>query len=109
MEFIGFVFKFFLILGNEFLYVRLLCFIPVKSYLAGRESFIDFFKPVPSGKHFPFKFPYHCLKSLDCFFRLFCLFSQFADIVSLVQMLNIAPNNAITTLQPILATDLLIK
>ena len=109
MEFIGFVFELFLILGNEFLYVRLLRFIPVKSYLARRESFIDFFKPVPSGKHFPFKFPYHCLKSLDCFFRLFCLFSQFADIVSLVQMLNIAPNNAITTLQPILATDLLIK
>ena len=49
MEFIGFVFKFFLILGNEFLYVRLLRFIPVKSYLAGRESFIDFFKPVPSA------------------------------------------------------------
>ena len=109
MEFIGFVFKFFLILGNEFLYVRLLLFIPVKSYLAGCECFIYFFKPVPDGKHFPFKFPYHCLQSLDCFFRLFCLFSQFADIVSLVQMLNIAPNNTITTLQPILAANLLVK
>ena len=49
MEFIGFVFELFMILGNEFLYIRLLHFIPVKSYLAGRESFIDFFKPVPSA------------------------------------------------------------
>ena len=61
MEFIGFVFKFFLILGNEFLYVRLLRF-----------------------------------------------FGKFADIVSLVQMLNIAPNNAITTFQPVLAPYLFI-
>ena len=109
MEFIGFVFKFFLILGNEFLYICFPNLIFVKSYLAGRESFIDFFKPVPSGKHFPFKFPYHRLKPFDCFFRQLRIFGKFADIVSLVQMLNIAPNNAITTLQPILATDLLIK
>lgn len=41
--------------------------------------------------------------------RLLHFFGKFADIVSLVQMLNIAPNNAITTLQPILATDLIIE
>ena len=32
MEFIGFVFEFLLILGNEFLYIFFLRFIPVKSY-----------------------------------------------------------------------------
>ena len=108
MEFVGFVFELFLILGNEFLYVRLLRFIPVKSYLAGRESFIDFFKPVPSGKHFPFKFPYHRLKPFDCFFRLLRIFGKFADIVSLVQMLHITSINAITTFQPVLASYLFI-
>ena len=108
MEFIGFVFKFFLILGNEFLYIRLLRFIPVKSYLAGCECFIYFFKPVPAGKHFPFKFPYHRLKPFDCFFRLLRIFGKFADIVSLVQMLNIASINAIATFQPVLAPYLFI-
>ena len=52
---------------------------------------------------------HHGLKSLDCFLRLLRIFGKFADIVSLVQMLNIAPNNAITTLQPILATNLIIE
>ena len=61
MEFIGFVFELFLILGNEFLYVRLLR-----------------------------------------------IFGKFADIVSLVQMLNIAPYNTITTFQPVLASYLFI-
>ena len=109
MEFIGFVFKFFLILGNEFLYVRLLRFIPVKSYLAGRESFIDFFKPVPSGKHFPFKFPYHCLKSLDCFLCLFRIFGQFSDIIAFTKMANVPAFNTITTFQSVLTTYLFIK
>ena len=109
MEFIGFVFKFFLILGNEFLYVRLLRFIPVKSYLAECESFIDFFKPIPSDKHFPFKFSYHSLRTLDCFFCLLRIFGKFADIVSLVQMLHITSINAITTFRPILAADLLVE
>ena len=49
MKFIGFVFELFLILGNEFLYVRLLRFIPVKSYLAGRESFIDLSRFLPAS------------------------------------------------------------
>ena len=48
MKFIGFVFELFQILGNEFLYICFLNLIFVKSYLAGRESFIDFFKPVPT-------------------------------------------------------------
>ena len=108
MEFIGFVFKFFLILGNEFLYVRLLRFIPVKSYLAGRESFIDFFKPVPSGKHFPFKFPDHCLKSLDCFLRLFRIFGQFPDIIAFTKMVDVPAFNTVTTFQPVLAPYLFI-
>ena len=108
MEFIGFVFKFFLILGNEFLYVRLLRFIPVKSYLAGRESFIDFFKPVPSGKHFPFKFPYHCLKSLDCFLCLFSIFGQFPDIIAFTKMTDIPAFNTVTTFQSVFAPYLFV-
>ena len=109
MEFIGFVFELFLILGNEFLYVRLLLFIPVKSYLAGCECFIYFFKPIPVGKHFPFKFPYHCLKSLNCFLCLFRIFGQFSDIIAFTKMANVPAFNTITTFQPILATDLIIE
>ena len=109
MEFIGFVFKFFLILGNEFLYVRLLLFIPVKSYLAGCECFIYFFKPIPVGKHFPFKFPYHCLQSLDCFLCLFRIFGQFSDIIAFTKMANVPAFNTITTFQSVLTTYLFIK
>lgn len=46
MEFIGFVFELFLILGNEFLYIRFLLLIPVEGYPAGSQFLFRLFKLV---------------------------------------------------------------
>ena len=108
LKFTCFVIQLRLIFCNELLYICFLRLIFVKSYLARRESFINFFKPVPSGKHFPFKFPYHCLQPLDCFLRLFRIFGQFPDIIAFTKMVDVPAFNAVTTFQPVLAPYLFI-
>ena len=44
IEFVGFVFKFGLILGNEFLNIRVLRLIPVEGYPAGNQFLSRLFK-----------------------------------------------------------------
>ena len=44
IEFVGFVFKFGLILGNEFLNIRFLRLIPVEGYPAGNQFLFRLFK-----------------------------------------------------------------
>ena len=52
--------------------------------------------------------PHHGLKPLDGFLCLFRLLRQFADIISLVQMLYITPVNTVPTFQTVFATNIFI-
>ncbi len=109
MEFIRLVFKFGLIFRNLFQYLGLSGLVFSEFNLTGSQRLISFFKLCLIVINLSLQFLYHCLKALDRFFSQLRFFGEFADIVSLVQMLNIAPLNTITTFQSVLTTYLFIK
>jgi|GEM_PF-3185325 len=108
MEFIGFVFKFGLIFRNLFLYLGLSGLVFSECNLTGSQRLVNFFKLRLITINLSLQFQYHCLKSLDHFLCLLCIFGEFADIITFIKVLHITAFNTVSTFKTVFAANLFI-